>query len=110
MILKHQKILGDYNLLKENTRYTSAVIILWSFLREQVFQFCFENGLKYSSTDEALFKYIVQSQNDFLSRIIHEIYTTATLLDYDNGFDLSKSDFKKLEKKLDYLINHFAHV
>jgi len=106
---KLNMLYSDFSLLKNEGKYSSMIQILWTILKLEVFDFCFQNNLEYHSTEQAINEFINKSNDLKLSKAIIELYELSVMVEYDNTFILSEENYKSIYNKILHSLKYFGY-
>jgi len=101
---KQSERLVAFQMLEKNQYFNSALQIFWSIIREEIFNEVAKNGVKYKSSDEAIYRFIELAKETEISKVIQELYILSTITEYDLNFFLSEVDYKKIRRTINSLI------
>jgi len=107
---KISKALTNYDAalcLKENKFYRQSTILLWQTIKDLLFAWLEKNKYEYSSTREAIVIALSSKDlNDYNSDIML-IYLVSTMSEWDESFQINKSQLLDFENKSIQLIRRF---
>lgn len=103
---KHLKRLQASEHLVKNKLFNEAALLKWLFLRELLFQECFQKNLLFQSTEEAVSNIICEIEELSSKADLYFLYSISILIEWDKDFEISEMNYFLFEKKFEKLINH----
>ena len=96
-IAKYNQSLAALNLLIENGYNREASVLIWTTIRELIFENLFINKISYNSTREGLKKFLIANNHN--SQLLSNVLTierVATLAEWDETFNVSSNEITSL--------------
>ena len=102
--IKYTRNLSAALMLIDHSFYNEAATLIWSSIREVIFQSLFERKIEYNSTREAIkiFLNIYKDETSLTSDLL-TVERVATLAEWDETFQLSRSE-------IDYLLQLHSSI
>jgi len=108
--MEHQSIrqekLEAIDTLKKHQHYNVATTVMWSYIREIIFELLLRKEIKFNSTEQAIIGIFKIIDKHDVKQAIYFLYTISTMADWDESFVINKNDFALIKDKFGVTSNY----
>lgn len=96
--IKQQARFSAFKILKEQELFNAAVQLIWTIVREKIFDLCTQHDCLFSSTEEAILHFTLYCENSEQRQSVQRLYIISTLVEFDQNFYLTVEGYHKIEQ------------